>query len=313
MMDAQTPVHGDDPLGEADNIVAAFQLDQRPIRGRMAQLGSTMDEILSAHDYPESVAALVGEAALLALLVGDSLKFDGRLIVQASGKSGPVKFVVADFATGEGVRGFAQFDREAVEALEAEHGPRPGAELLLGQGSFAMTIDQGSDMDRYQGIVALEGPSLATCAEHYFAQSEQVPTRIKLAVGQSITGEGASWRAGAAMLQKLPGDHARPATQEDWDHGLALFETTEDQELLDQTISVGKLLYRLFHEDGVRLFEPRTVIKRCTCERERLASILSQFPDDDRAHMVRDGQIVMTCEYCNRDWNFDPAEIEPKA
>ena len=308
-MENQTPVTGDDPLGEADNIVAAYQLDQRPIRGRMAQLGDTIDEILSAHDYPESVAALVGEAVLLALLVGDSLKFDGRLIVQASGKDGPVKFVVADFATGEGVRGFAQYDREGVERLETEFGPRPGAEKLLGQGSFVMTIEQGSDMDRYQGVVALEGPSLATCAEHYFAQSEQVPTRIRLAVGQNITSEGPKWRAGAAMIQKLPGDHARPATKEDWEHGLALFETTEDQELLDLNVSVGRLLYRLFHEDGVRLFEPKPVVKRCTCERERLIQILKQFPEEDREHMEQDGQIVMKCEYCNRDWAFDPAEV----
>lgn len=306
-----------DALGEADDIVAGFEIDQRPVRGRIARLGPVIDQILSAHDYPVSVAALTGEAALLALLIGESLKFEGRLIVQASGvEAGPagggaVSFVVADYTTGEGVRAFARFDAEAVAALEDEHGPRPGAQILLGEGRFMMTIDQGADMDRYQGVVALDGPTLASCAEHYFAQSEQIPTRIRLAVGEELTGGGRRlWRAGGAVLQKLAGDAARASDMDDFDHARTLFDTLEDAELLDPDLSAGRILYRLFHEDGVRLHPPRPVKRRCSCERERLARLLASFPPDDREHMTEDGAVVMTCEYCNRDWRFTPDEIE---
>jgi molecular chaperone Hsp33 len=263
---------GDDPLGEQDDIVAAFQLDRRAVRGRVVRLGEVANLILSAHDYPPSVAAILGEAILLAVLIGDALKFDGRLIIQASREHGtdhhPVSFLVADYTVGEGVRGFAQYDADGVRAVEAETGPRPGAERLLGAGSFAMTIDQGPDMDRYQGVVALDGPTLASCAEHYFEQSEQIPTRIKLAVGEDIGDGGARrWRAGGAMLQRLAGDETRVLAPDDYDTALALFDTTEDAELIDPDISAGRLLFRLFHEDGVRLYEPRTVARRCTCDR----------------------------------------------
>jgi len=306
---------GEDPLGEHDDIIAAFQLDRRAVRGRVLRLGAVADEILSAHDYPPSVAAILGEAVLLAVLIGDALKFEGRLIVQASREHGsdqpPVSFAVADYTVGEGVRGFAQFDAEGVRAVEAEAGPRPGAEKLLGAGSFAMTIDQGPDMDRYQGVVALDGPTLASCAEHYFEQSEQVPTRIRLAVGEDIGAGGVRrWRAGGAMIQRLAGDEARIIDPEDYNTALALFDTTEDAELIDPDVSAGRLLFRLYHEDGVRLFEPRTVTKRCTCERGRLARILASFPPEDREEMLRDGEVVMTCEYCNRDWSFTLKEIE---
>lgn len=303
-----------------DDSVAAFQLDTRPVSGRVVRLGPVIDDILSAHDLPVPVAALLGEAVLLAVLIGDSLKFDGRLIVQASGANtnpgglggeGAVSFIVADYAVGEGVRGFARFDAARVAGLEAEHGPRPGAGRLLGPGAFAMTIDQGSDMDRYQGVVALEGPTLAACAEHYFAQSEQVPTRIRLAVGQEmLPGGKTNWRAGGAILQRIAGDDTRGHDPHAFSDAQVLFDTVEDDELLDPGVSSSKLLFRLFHEDGVRLQVAKPVMKRCTCERERLARILAGFPAEDRDDMVKDGAVVMTCEYCNRDWRFTDAEID---
>lgn len=299
-----------DPLGEHDNIVAGFQVEGRTVRGRITRLGTTLDLILSAHAYPEPVARLLGEAALIAALVGDALKFDGRLIVQANG-DGPVRFIVAEYVPGEGVRGMASLDREAVDAVLATN-PPPDAMLarLLGKGAFAMTLDYGPDKDQYQGVVALEGASLSDAAEAYFAQSEQTPTRLRIAVGESWSaGEEKMWRGGGAMLQAVAGDAARGSAQEDWDHARALFETVEDAELLDPDLSAGELLYRLFNEDGVRLMEPTPVARRCSCERERLRRIVASFSAADRAEMVRDGRIVMTCEYCNRDWDFAPGEL----
>lgn len=310
---------GPDDLGGKDDSVCGFQLDDLPVRGRVARLGPVIDEILSAHDYPASVAALTGEAVLLALLIGDSMKFEGRLIIQASGTNanpggiegkGAVSFVVADYTAGEGVRGFAKFNAERVKAVEAEHGPRPGAQKLLGEGHFAMTIDQGTDMAPYQGVVSLDGPSLAACAEHYFYQSEQLHTRIKLAVGEHYSGDTRAWRAGGAMIQRLAGDETRASEDADFDHVRALFDTTEDAELLDPEVTTGRLLYRLFHEDGVRVQSEREVTKRCTCEAERLKRILASFPPEDRDYMAEDGKIVMTCEYCNKAWKFAPDEVE---
>ena len=167
----------------SDDLVAPFQIEAQPVRGRIVRLGPAVDEVLTRHDYPEAVANLLGEACALAALVGASLKFEGRLIVQAQG-DGPVAYVVADYDTGGALRGYCRFNAERVS--EASGGfARPGAGTLLGKGVFIMTVDQGPDMDRYQGVTPIEGETLALCAETYFAQSEQTPTRVRLAVGQA--------------------------------------------------------------------------------------------------------------------------------
>jgi molecular chaperone Hsp33 len=291
-----------DPLGEDDDIVATFQVDGHAARGRIARMGAVLDDIVAAHAHPPSVQRLVGEAVLLAALVGDSLKFDGRLIVQASG-NGPVSFVVAEWISGGAVRGMAQYDGSAVE-------PGAGVPQLLGHGSFAMTIDPGEGMERYQGVVALEGDTLAHCAERYFEQSEQTPTRIRLAVGENLTaGGGSKWRGGGAILQQIAADDFRGDAEADWDHCRALFETIADDELIDPDISAATLVYRLYHEDGARLFEPKRLSKHCPCNRERLLDILSRFSAEDQADMETNGKIGMTCEYCNKLFEFAPDEI----
>ncbi|QNL19410.1 Hsp33 family molecular chaperone [Hyphobacterium sp. CCMP332] len=292
-----------DPLGEADDLVAAFQVDGHAARGRIVRMGAALDDIVSAHDHPPAVKRLVGEAVLLAALVGDSLKFDGRLIVQANG-NGPVNFVVAEWNSGGAVRGFAQYSGEPVS-------DDAGVAQLLGTGSFAMTIDPGGEMERYQGVVALEGDRLSHCAERYFEQSEQTPTRIRLAVGENVqTGGKSNWRGGGAILQQIAGDEARGDASADWDHCRALFETIADDELIDPDISAATLIYRLFHEDGARLFEPRTLTRHCPCNRERLVEILARFSEDEQAEMEKDGKIGMTCEYCNRLFEFTPEDID---
>lgn len=292
-----------DPLGEADDLVAAFQVDGHAARGRIVRMGAALDDIVSSHDHPPAVKRLVGEAVLLAALVGDSLKFDGRLIVQANG-NGPVNFVVAEWNSGGAVRGFAQYSGAPVS-------DDAGVAQLLGTGSFAMTIDPGGEMERYQGVVALEGDRLSHCAERYFEQSEQTPTRIRLAVGENVqTGGKSNWRGGGAILQQIAGDEVRGDASADWDHCRALFETIADDELIDPDISAATLIYRLFHEDGARLFEPRTLTKHCPCNRERLLEILARFSEDEQAEMEKDGKIGMTCEYCNLLFEFTPEDVD---
>jgi molecular chaperone Hsp33 len=295
-----------------DDLVGAFQIEGEPVRGRVARLGPSVEQILRAHDYPEPVANLLGEACALAALVGSNLKFEGRLIVQAQG-SGAVRYVVADYDTSGGLRGYCRFDEDQVAAA-SEGFVLPGARTLLGEGVFIMTVDQGPDMDRYQGVTAIEGETLALCAEQYFAQSEQTPTRIRLAVGQADDGDGLRWRAGGVLIQNIAEDDARGPTEEAWTRTQALFETLGEDELIDSRLSSNHLLFRLFHEDGVRVFGPKPLRAFCRCSQDRIETVLKSFGPDERAGMVEpDGKIRVTCEYCSRVYAVEPHALETAA
>jgi molecular chaperone Hsp33 len=299
---------GRDMSAPADDFVAPFQIETQPVRGRIARLGPAIDDILTRHAYPEAVANLLGEACALAALVGGGLKFEGRLIVQAQG-DGPVTYVVADYDTAGAVRGYCRFDAERVAAASAGFA-RPGAGALLGAGTFIMTIDQGPDMDRYQGVTPIEGETLALSAETYFSRSEQTPTRVRLAVGQVDDGEGPRWRAGGLMIQNIAEDEARGSTADAWTTAQALFETIGEDELIDPRISAQTLLWRLFHETGVRLFEARPLSAFCRCSRQRIVEVLGSFPEAERAAMVEpDGRIRVTCEYCARVYDVAPEAV----
>jgi len=292
----------------SDDLAAAFQIEGWPVRGRLVRLGETIDAILSAHAYPEPVAALLGEACALAALVGSSLKFEGRLIVQAQG-DGPVRYVVADYDTEGHLRGYCRFDPEEVEAA-SQGFARPGAKTLLGQGVFVMTLDRGPDFERTQGITPIEGESLSLAAEHYFQQSEQIPTKVRLAVGSVETAEGRQWRAGGALIQLIAGDDARGSTEDVWERSRALFQTLADDELLDPTITPETLLFRLFHEDGVRLEDARPLKAQCRCSKDRISAVLASFGEAERADMVEaDGKIRVTCEYCATVYELAPEEV----
>jgi molecular chaperone Hsp33 len=292
-----------------DDLVGAFQIEGEPVRGRVARLGPAIHEILTGHAYPEAVANLLGEACALAALVGSNLKFDGRLILQAQG-SGPVRYVVADYDTSGGLRGYCRYD-EAEVAKACEGFVRPGARSLLGDGIFIMTVDQGADMERYQGVTAIEGETLALCAEQYFAQSEQTPTRVRLAVGQADQGQGPQWRAGGVLIQLIAEDDARGSTEEAWSRTQILFETLGEDELIDPSLPANTLLWRLFHEDGVRVFDPMPLRAFCRCSQQRIETVLKSFPAAERAEMVEDdGQIHVTCEYCSRVYAVAPQALE---
>ena len=295
-------------LPPADDFVAPFQIETQPVRGRIVRLGQAVDEILTRHAYPEPVANLLGEACALAALVGSSLKFEGRLIVQAQG-DGPVAYVVADYDTTGALRGYCRFDADKVAAA-SQGFARPGAHALLGKGAFVMTIDQGPDMERYQGVTPIEGETLALAAETYFSQSEQTPTRVRLAVGQADAGEGPRWRAGGILIQNIAGDDARGSTEDAWTTAQAHFETIGEDELIDPTIASQTLLFRLFHESGVRLFDATPLTGFCRCSRERIVEVLNSFPASERAAMVGDdGAIHVTCEYCARTYEVAPEAV----
>jgi molecular chaperone Hsp33 len=294
-MSSDLPLSGD--------YSARFVIETKPVHGRLVRLGQTLDDILCAHDYPEVIANLLGEACVLAVLVGASLKFEGRLILQAQG-NGAVRYVVADYDTKGGLRGFCRYDAEALDALVVSNAlnfQSLGAQALLGQGTFVMTLDPEGDHERYQGITPIEGVSLSLCAEHYFAQSEQVPTQIILAVTHVKTKNGPVWQAGGAMIQAIAGDETRGETKEAFDHISTLFATLGEDELTDFTLSGDQLLYRLFHEDGVRLSPSKPVYKLCRCSQERVENLVKSFPADEQGEMLKDdGLVHITCEYCSK-------------
>jgi len=306
-----------------DDAVLPFEVASLDLRGRLTRLGPALDDVLTKHDYPPAVGKLLGEAIVLTTLLGSSLKFDGRFILQTQ-TDGPVSFLIVDFQAPDRLRAYARFD-----AKRLEDGLDSGA--LLGKGHLAMTIDQGADMSRYQGLVALEGGSLEDAAHEYFLRSEQIPTRVRLAVGEEWRGgeDGPKhrWRAGGMLLQFLPkaperarqpdlhpgdvpeGLVAHTVDEDDaWIEGQSLISTVEDVELIDPDLSGERLLYRLFHERGVRVFPPLPLRAQCSCSREAVASMLASFAAQDRADMVKDGEVVVTCEFCSSVYAFTPQE-----
>jgi len=304
------------PIAGDDHIIP-FTVENCHARGRIVKLGALLDGILSRHDYPDPVAQILAELIGLTILLGSALKLDGKFIVQTR-SDGPVNLLVCDFLHQGHVRAYARFDAPAVAAAVAAG--QITLPDLLGQGTLAMTIDQGSDRQSYQGIVALEGASMAEIACTYFAQSEQIPTWIKLSVAQIYQRDHAgkahkSWRAGGYIAQFLPSsshlqrkeDEAPPLSQEDgWREVEALSVTIEDLELTDPDLPAEHLLYRLFHEQGVRVFTPQTVLDRCSCSRDKIHAVLSGFSREELLQTVEEGKITVSCEFCSSRYDFDP-------
>jgi molecular chaperone Hsp33 len=192
-------------------------------------------------------------------------------------------------------------------ALSDLGGERRAPADLIGAGALTLTLDQGPDMDQMQGVVPLEGATLAECAELYFDTSEQTPTRILLAVGEELTADGSHWRAGGALIQRVAGDETRGFTEEDWSRAQILFATLTDAELLDPQLPTERALFRLFHEDGVRMADPQTLEDRCTCDRDRLAALLKRFTAEEIADLVEpDGMLHARCQFCARLYLIDP-------
>lgn len=313
-----------------DDAVRPYQVEGLDVRGRAIQMGPALDGILGRHDYPEPVSKLVAEAVVLAALLGSSLKFSGKFILQAE-TDGPVSMLVVDFRTPGDIRAYARFDTAAVAEATESGADAPGR--LLGRGILAMTIDQGPHTARYQGLVSLEGNSLEEAAHTYFAQSEQIPTRVRLAAAEMIVrdkdGVRRLWRAGGILAQfmpaaldrlprrDLPGGDAPEGTEtfdpgEDddaWIEAQSLIGTVEDHELLDPEVSVERLLYRLFHQRGVRVFDPTPVHDKCSCSRERIDGMLREFSAEAIEESIEDGRIRVTCEFCGSRYEFDPEEF----
>lgn len=281
-----------------------------PVRGRAVRLPDALQTAL-ADRYPEPVARLLGEAMIIGALVAQSLKFDGRLVVQCHGTNkGAVSLLMADCTTNGQIRGYARFDEDVLKTIMLDS-RNPGADVLLGDGTFSMTIDQGPDTDLYQGLAAVEGKRLSDCAEHFFKTSDQIPTMMRLAVGQELGETGPLWTGGGIMIQRIAGDDARGETGDVYQTATALMSTVTEAELIDPDLPMETLLFRLFNEDGARVLDRSSVSAECRCSRERLQATLQSFDDTAIADMAdADGNIRASCEFCDVEFVFPMADVE---
>jgi molecular chaperone Hsp33 len=295
-----------------DDLVQPFRIDPFALRGRLVRLGPTVDRILSQHDYPEPVAAILGEAITLAVVLAGALKYDGIFTLQTK-SDGPVRLIVADVSTEGAVRGYAQYDRERLDRVPTHPGASPSVPELIGKGYIAFTVDQGEDTERYQGIVELIGANLAECAQHYFRQSEQIQAGIKLSVARA--GHDGAWRAGGLMLQRVPPEGGYSVIADDvedgWRRAMVLMSTATPAELVDPDLLPHRLLLRLFHDESVRVFRTHSLEARCRCSRERIAGILRSFPAEDIEDMRKDAVTTVTCEFCNTRYEFTGEDLAP--
>jgi molecular chaperone Hsp33 len=316
---SQLPEKADGPMFDAfgrppvpdlvvPRAILPFHLDERPVRGRLVRLGPLADALLRRHDYQPEIAKLAGEAMALTAGLAAALKFEGSFSLQAKG-DGPLSMLLADCTHAGALRGYAKLNEERFAGLAA-----PNAATLLGKGYLAFTCDQGPDMDRYQGIVAIEGETLTDMTGGYFRNSEQLDTYLKLACAETPQG----WRASALLLERVAsagGLEQRmdaEQQQEAWQTASILARTISSEELLDDSLSGEQVLHRLFHAEGLRMDRPKPLSYGCRCSRERLLDVLGGFSADDLDHMADEGTITMTCEFCNFDFRFDRTALSAR-
>jgi molecular chaperone Hsp33 len=292
----------------ADNLLRPFQLERSTLRGRVVRLGDLVDRVLTRHDYPEPVGRMLGELFVLAATLAGGLKFDGTFSLQIR-SDGPVSLMLADCTNDGAMRGYARYDDARVAAA-------PGTDVaaLLGNGRLAFTVDQNQLGQAYQGIVELSGATLTECMQTYFRQSEQLKTGLKIAVDRIEDSAGARWRAGGIMIQRLADeardDWSEEQASEDWLRTMLLLGTATEAELVDPRLPPERLLLHLFHEEGVRVFTPLGLRFGCRCSRERVETMLRRFPEHDLDEMRDDqGDVVVTCQFCNVDFRFDDAQL----
>ena len=296
-----------------DDFVLPFQIEASRLRGRTIKLGPAIDEILTRHDYPPTVARFLAETATLAVLLASMLKYEGIFTLQTKG-DGPIRLMVADVTSVGDVRAYAQFDPEALARAERDVEIAPAA-ALLGKGYIAFTVDQGQDTDRYQGIVELYGKTLTDCVQHYFRQSEQIDTGLTVSVDREVKPDGTpgQWRTGGIMIQRLPQEQGLVASdkEDDWRRAMVLMASVTGDELLSTDLAASDLLYRLFHEDGVRIYEGHALRFGCRCSRERVETMLRSLPREEVQELkIDDGRVEVTCQFCSTDYHFTDADLD---
>ncbi|MFO1159867.1 MAG: Hsp33 family molecular chaperone HslO [Reyranellaceae bacterium] len=305
------------PSDDWDSVLP-FQLDQLGVRGRLVRLGPSLDEIIERHHYPLAVARPLAEAMTLCAALATSLKYDGIFTLQISG-DGPVRLLVTDLTTDGALRGYAQFDswKLAIALGGSAEAPDGYVPRLFGHGRLAFTVDQGQHTERYQGIVPLEGPTLADCAHTYFRQSEQLPTGIKITARREERDGKGHWRAAALMVQQMPEfdagrlDIDPEQREDDWRKAVILMASATEREMLDPNLPDARLLLRLFHAEQPRVFARRAFAARCRCSRNRIDRVLRSLKREELSDL-RDtsGKVVVKCEFCSTEYGYDDSDLD---
>ncbi len=286
-----------------EDRVLPFQIDNLDIRGRVVRLGTSVKTILDAHKYPKPIEDILSEAMGITVALASGMKYTGVFSLQAISEgegAGPIKALVADITSEGGLRGYAGFDAEKLAALGPDVSPR--VDSLLGTGRLAFTVDQGKHMQPYQGITALEGDSLSACAHTYFKNSEQLDAAFKIAHGDS--------GICVVMIQRLPDESGdEEAAKEKWEHASIMLKSLTDKEMLDASLGLADLPFRLFHEDGVRVYETKTIQQECRCSEERLKTTLKSMPIPELDDMIEEGGTTVTCHFCSTDYEFSAGQL----
>ncbi|GHD59212.1 33 kDa chaperonin [Thalassobaculum fulvum] len=297
-----------------DDIILPFQIDPYGLRGRLIRLGPVVDRILGRHDYPEAVAAMLGETMALAACLAGALKYDGIFTLQTKG-DGPIGTLMADITSDGEMRAYARYDADRLAAVEPAAIAERSVPRLLGGGYIAFTVDQGANTDRYQGIVELEGRTLSECTHSYFRNSEQLEAGVLLAAGQAATADGPAWRAGALMIQRLPYQRDLPGRpsedeyDENWRTAVTLMSSGTVAELLSAELPPDRLLFRLFHSEGVRAFQAQPVVDACRCSNSRVDRVLRALSVAELEELKQGEDVVVVCEFCKREWRYDDAAL----
>lgn len=294
-----------------DNVVQPFRLEKSNVRGRMVRLGSVLADIMERHNYPPPVSSLLSELVTLGLLLSAMLKYDGFFTLQIKG-DGPIRLLVVDVGGRGEVRAYAGFDEAAVKksAKRKKDTAHHYYHLLGKKGYISFTVDNGSVDHRYQGIVELKGESIVEAVQHYFTQSEQIKTSIKLAVHP----QDSQWRTGAIMIQQLPEEREHAGDDvsfEDWTRAALLLKTCTDGELLSPLLHSTDVLYRLFNEDGVRVYSPTHVRFKCRCTKGRVIDVLRTIPRQEMEEICeKEGSVSIKCEFCSEEYIFAKEQLD---
>ncbi|MEN2977150.1 Hsp33 family molecular chaperone HslO [Tistrella bauzanensis] len=295
-----------------------FRLPWAEARGRLARIGPALDEIVTRHAYPAAVSMVLAELVTLAAMVAHSLKTEGVFTVQVRG-DGPVALMVADATASGALRGYAQFDVDAVAALDqpvagVRHSGAPSMPRLFGRAYLALTLDPGQGMERYQGIVELDGERLADAVHGYFRLSEQIESAVRFAVAPPADGTTTGWRAGGLLLQRMPGEGGIGAAgvedeEDGWRRAVLLASSIRDAELTDPALPLDQVLLRLFHEDGVVVYDPLALAFACRCSTGRVEGLIRSLPADDLADLTVEGKVDVVCEFCGTSYVYDEGDI----
>lgn len=288
----------------AIDTLHAFTINDSAVRGRIVRLGPVLDSILARHNYPYLVAHALAEALSVAAILASNLKSDGIFTIQVQSK-GPVSLLVVDAVHGGAIRGYAQFDEQSLKGLKTST-----LDSLFGEGYLAITLDQGGKAQRYQGIVPLEGGTLAEAIQNYFVNSQQIDVRLHIAIGGHEHSDIDHWLSGGIYIEKMPDKEGEFSDEDAWPRACALYETVRDDELLDPLLPLDQLLLRLFHEDGVWVQEPQTLLDQCRCSREKFGATLKGMGEVAIEEMMVDDVITATCQFCNTHHQFDRVDIK---